>query len=579
MKRVMAAALSAVMGLSILAGCGGGGSSDTDTSSANAGETSAATGDAASDEATEESSGRSTYRDADIDKPADGQYIIQGIEEDPDTLDPTLCNYANSSFMINAAFGGLFRLDEDNKAQPLYCKDYTVSDDGLKYTFTLVDDAKWSDGTPLTAGDFEYAWKRVANPEVASRTAFSSYVLKNGQAISDGSDPALTLDDLGVKAVDDKTLEVELQGPTTYFIDLLATVAFYPVKKDSVEAADAWTKSAATYVSNGPFKMAQMAPGEKYVLVKNENYVKADEVKLEQLIYQIIPSQDSQQYAFMSNEIDVTSFLPQEAYEQYKESGEYHTVPRLGLYFIDFQTEHKPFDDARVRKALAMSIDRQAIITSVIQGDYQPAFGFVPLGIPDPADPSKSYREVAGDLFQENVEEAQKLLADAGYPNGEGFPTFTFITLSAQTDKDIAQAMQEMWRTNLGIECEIQQYESKVYWDMHSAGDFDIARDGFTGDVLDPIALLEANYSEKQKTETRWSNAEYDKLLDDSRLTTDQNQRMEYFLEAEKIWAEDMPNFSVYYYNAPYVSHNYVKDVWRNALGTIYYDKAYTEGR
>lgn len=572
MKKAIVMGLTLMLSAAMLFGCGGGNKTD---STENADNTAASeeTADTAEADATAEAANVS--KDPDVDAPESGQVVVQGIEEDPDVLDPTLCNYANSSFMLQNLFGGLFRMNAEGQVEPLYSADYTVDETGTKYTFTLVDDAKWSDGTPLTAHDFEYSWKRVVDPEALSETAFSGFVLKNGKACSEGT---ASVDDVGVKAVDDKTLEVELEAPTTYFINMLATTAFYPVKKDAIDATTPWTKSASTYVSNGPFLMAQISPGEKYVLAKNPNYVKADDIALDQIVYRIINSQEGQQFAYMNDEIDITSFMTNEAMGSYKESGEYFVTPRLGLYFMDFQTEHKPFDDARVRKALALSIDRQAIITSIIQGDNAPAFGFVPPGIPDTVDPTKDYRDTAGNMFEEDVEKAKELLADAGYPNGEGFPTFRFITLSPQLDKDIAQAMQEMWRTNLGIECEIEQYESKVYWGMHEEGDFDLARDGYTGDYLDPLALLEQNYSEKQKGETRWANAKYDALIDENRSITDQAKRMENAIEAEKLLMDEMPNFPVYFYNSPFVCKPDVKGVYRTVLGHIMYDNAVVEG-
>lgn len=563
MKKLIALFLSLSMALSFMAGCGGGDKAG-ETVAEDKGEAAADSDNAGSDNTAENENSSS---DSD-------QKVVMSLIEEAEQLDPTLNNYANSSLVLQNLFAGLFRLDADNKPQKLYCEDYTVDETGTKYVFTIVEGAKWSDGTPLTAHDFEYSWKRVVNPEVASKTAFSGYVFKNGQACADGE---ASLDDVGVKAVDDRTLEVELEGPTTYFIDLLGTTAFYPIKKDLAEAAEPWTKTAETYVSTGPFMMKEIAPAEKYVLVKNPNYIKADSIKLDEITYRIINSQESQLFAYMNDEISISVDLSNEAMQQYKDTGEFQSVPRFGLYFMDFNVEHEPFNDVRVRKALAYSIDRQALIDNVLMGDNEPAYGFVPLGIPDTANPDKSYRETAGDLFSENIDEAKKLLAEAGFPDGQGFPKFKFITISRQVDMDMAQAMQEMWRTNLGIECEIVTFESKVYWDEHAAGNFDMARDGYTGDYPDPLCLLEQNNSEKQKGETRWGNAEFDRLVNENRTITDQTKRMENAMAAERITIDEFPNFPVYYYTSPYVVKPYLKGVYRTNLGHVIFDNAYIE--
>lgn len=505
--------------------------------------------------------------------PENVKKLIYSLSSEPETLDPTLNVYSRSSIVLQNMFRGLYKIGPDDQTMPALAEGYKTDDSGTIYTFTLKEGLKWSDGSPLTATDFEYAWKRVLDPEVASGASWYLYYIKNARAYNNGE---TTADEVGVKALDDRTLEVTLENPTAYFIELTCVTAYYPVKKDVVET-EGWTQKAETLISNGPFMAKEIKPKEKLVLVKNPNYVDADQVKLDALDIVYIESPEAELAAYMNGDVDVSDNVSKEALTQYKGSSEFFVANRIGTSYYDINNSREPFNDARVRRALAMSLEREVIINNIIQGTYKPAFGFVPYGIPYAPEPGKEYRDVVGNLFEENVGEAKKLLAEAGYPDGQGFPTLRLITTSSQTNKDVAQAFQGMWKQNLGIDVEIVTFESKLYWDEFDVGNFDVAFDGWTGDYPDPMTNLDLFMLENTADDNRWvgEKAErYDALLRENMALVDNAQRYKNFEEAEKLLMEDMPVIPIYYMNDEYLAKPYVSGVLKSYIGHTMFEYA-----
>jgi len=496
--------------------------------------------------------------------------IVYAISGEAETLDPTKNVYARSSIVLQNLFRGLYKTAADGSTVPSIASGYTVDKTGTKYVFTLKN-TKWSDGKPVTAADFEYSWKRVLNPETGSKAAFYLYYLKNGKAYNNGTAKAA---DVGVKAINATTLEVTLENPTAYFLDLLCVTAYYPVRKDIVEAEKVWTKSAETFICNGPFKMSEIKPNEKYILVRNPNYVDAANVKLDVLEIVFIEAPEAELAAYMSGAIDVSDNMSPEAIARYQKTKEFYSVPTIGVYFFDYNTEKKPFDDPRVRKAFAISINRKQIVEDVLQLTEKPAFGMIPYGIPY-AGAGKEFRDVVGNaVFKEDIALAKKYLADAGYPNGKGLPPITLTVMNSQSGKDAAQAMQAMWKTNLGVTVEIQTWESKVYWGEMESGNFQIMRDGWTGDYPDPMTNLEIFASSETYDDNRWVNKEFDRLLEENRQITDQKKRMENYVKAEKILMDDMPVFPLYYYTDTFLAKPKVKGVTKNYIGHTFFEYA-----
>lgn len=523
---------------------------------------------------TETQGQQQTAPKAEGEKPAAEQKIIYALSKEPEEMDPTLNVYARSSIVLQNLFRGLYKIDESGKKPvPSLAEGHELDETGTKYTFKINKNAKWSDGKPVTAQDFEYSWKRVLNPDVASGAAFYLYYIKNGKAYNEKK---ASTDDVGVKAVDDNTLEVTLENPTPYFLELLCVTAYYPVRKDVVEK-EGWTKSPETYLTTGPFMLTELKPKEKYVLKKNPNYLEVDKVKLDTLEIVFIESNEAELAAYTNNEIQVSDNISPEGMKQYQNTPEFFSIPRIGMQYFDFNASKKPFDDAKVRKAFSMSINRDQIIKSIVQSVEKPAFGMVPYGIPHGVQKDKEYRDVVGNVFSENVDEAKKLLAEAGYPDGNGIPEITMIVMASQSDKDIAQALQSMWKQNLGVDVSIQTFESKVYWDEIENGNFNIASDGWTGDYPDPMTNLDIFEGVNTADDLRWNSAEYDRLLEENRKNSDQAKRMENFAKAEKILADEMPLMPIRFFEDQFLAKPNVKGVLKNYIGHTIFEYAYVE--
>lgn len=537
-KRLVSAILASVMAMSLLTGCGGGQDAAGDTTAAADGAQPA--GDAAKPE---------------------GNVLRYVMSGEPETLDPNMNNYASSSNVLLNLFTGLYQYSADGSGvEPACAESYTVSDDGLTYTFKLKEGLKWSDGSPLTAADFEYSWKRELKQETASTAAWQLYYIKNGEAYNNGQCEA---DEVGVKAIDDTTLEVVLNNPTPYFVNLTAANNFSPVKKEAVEGAEVWTKSAETYVCNGPFMMGEIKPQEGYTLVKNPNYVFADTVALDGVEMIFIEQAEAALSAYNAGDVDAMSggSIETQAMTQYDGSEELHSYDLIGTSYYDFNCE-KEYMTKEVRKALSMAITRDTINQVAVPSKPKSAYAFVPYRIPY-ADETDDFRtKVGNNLVTEDVEAAKQLLADAGYPNGEGLPTLQLIITNTKENKDKAQILQALWKENLGVNVEIVTFESKVYWDEHAAGNFDIAFDGWTGDYPDPNTNLSIFNKSRMEKECRWRSEEalrYNDLLEEAATLADNNKRMELFVEMEQILMDEMPVMPIYFRNTMALVKPYVK--------------------
>lgn len=496
------------------------------------------------------------------------QKIVYAMPSEAETLDPSLNNFAQASIVLQNLFAGLYRMDKSGKPVPALASGFTLDSTKTVYTFTIKSTAKWSDGKPVTAQDFEYAWRRVLDPKTASRASSYLYCIKNAQAVNEGKADVSTL---GVQALDTRTLRVTLENPIPYFLSLLFVSPFDPVRRDIVEGNPNWTKDPKTYVSTGPFMLAEIRPKEKYVLKKNPYYVDAANVKLDTIEIVFIEAEESRLAAYLNNEIQVYDDPGLEAVKKFQGTAEYKIFPRIGMSYYDFNCAKKPFDDARVRKAFALSINRAQIIKNIIQSTAKPAYGFVPYGIPDGVQTNKDYRAVVGDLIKEDPAEGRRLLADAGYPGGKGFPSVTLICQANQIAKDVAQALQAMWKTNLGVSVDIQSYETKAYWNELHQGNFDIGADSWTGYYPDPMANLDIFETDKSRMDTFWSNKEYDALLKTNLKIIDQRVRMANFAKAEKILVSEMPSMPIQYFQqallckpnvvgigkSPFIIHNF----------------------
>jgi oligopeptide transport system substrate-binding protein len=491
------------------------------------------------------------------------------LHSEPPTADPGLSEDTTSGAIIRATFEGLTRTGEDGKQHESAAEKIEVSPDGLTYKFTLRDN-KWSNGDPVTAHDFEFAWKRALDPKTGSNYAYQLYYIKNGEKYNKGQAKA---DEVGVKALDDKTLEVKLENPTPFFLELTSFYTYYPVNKKVVEANPNWAAEASTHVGNGPFKMETWEHKSKLVLVKNDNYWDKDAVKLDRIEFSMVEDENTELSMFDNGELDWAgaplSMLPTDAIPALKESGKMHTQPIAGTYYFKFNTEKPPFNNVKIRKAFAYAINRQAIIDNVTQTNQQPAMGYVP---PSMAVTSNPY-------FKDNdVETAKKLLTEGMKELGiSKLPAITLSYNTSEAHKKIAEAIQDQWKKAFGVDVKLENKEWKVFIEDLHQGNYMVGRSGWLGDFNDPINFLEM-FKEKDggNNDTRWENAKYKELLNQSALQKDE-ERKKTLAEAEKILMDEMPIAPIYFYTDSWVQSDKVKGVIVDGLGHIDYKWATVE--
>ena len=420
--------------------------------------------------------------------PVEEEMVLRyNVGTEPETLDPQLATGIPEATITMQIFDGLTRLDQDNQPQAAMAKDWVITDNLTVFTFNLREDAVWSNGDPLTAHDFEFAWKRALDPALAADYAYMLYPIKGAEAYNTGSG---SVDDVMVEALNDRTLKVTLDGPTPYFLSLVSFKTYFPLHQPTVIAdPEGWHLNVETIISNGPFKLVRWAEG-KLEFEPNENYWDKDAVKLDRLIFTTVENESTELTMFETGDVDATHSVPGPEIPRLKTGDELHIFPYLGTYYYIFQTEKPPLDDVRVRKALTMAIDREAIVTNVTQGGQNPAFAFVPPGILESN--GSEFRANGGDYFAYNVEEAKQLLAEAGYPDGAGFPNVEILYNTSEMHKLIAEAIQEMWKQNLGISSvTLTNQEWGVYLNTRDEGDFMVSRAGWIGDYLDPNTFLD----------------------------------------------------------------------------------------
>lgn len=478
------------------------------------------------------------------------QILRVNLGADPLTTDPQLNSAADGSHIINNAYEGLLR-EVGNEFVPGIAESYTVSEDGCVYTFKLRE-SKWSDGKPLTAKDFEFAWKRGADPKTASEYMylFESANILNAAEIGRGEK---TADELGVKALDDHTLEVTLTVPTEYFKQLCAYPTMMPVREDMVDNEGAWAKDPARAVSNGPFVLSEYKMGDQLVYVKNENYWNAENITLDKIIYYMIVDESTAYTKYAAGELDINEFIPaDEMPKLIAEDPTFYILPKIGTYYFAYNMNTPALQDVRVRKALALAIDKEQIVNEVTRSGQIAATGFMPKGVKD--DKGNAFTEKSGDYgltTKADVEQAKALLAEAGYPDGAGLPEIEILYNTSESHKKIAEAIQEMLKQNLGVNVKLTNQEWAVFQETTNNNQFEyLARRGWIGDYNDPQTMLEIFETTNGQNIGRYSNEAFDNEMLLSRQTTGE-ERMNHLYAAHDILMEDMPMIPLYYYSYP----------------------------
>jgi oligopeptide transport system substrate-binding protein len=492
------------------------------------------------------------------------QVLRWNLGSEPKTIDPQLNSANDGGNVITNTFEGLVR-EKGGKMVPGIAKSWEISDDQLTYTFHLRD-AKWSDGKPITAHDFEFAWKRALDPALASEYAFQMFYIKGAQDYYNGKG---SKDDVAVKALDDKTLQVKLVSPTAYFLDLTAFYTYMPVREDVVDNDGVWARTPGKAISDGPFTLSDYKDGDKFILVKNKNYWNADNVKLDKIIGTMIVDQSTMLTAYEADELDIIDDVPtQEIPRLQAEDPTFRLYPLLGTYYFMFNVTKAPVDNLKVRRALTLAIDRKAIVETVTKGGQKPAAAFVPPGLKD-AD-GNEFRDFAGnygiDPNAAQVEEAKKLLAEAGYPDGKGFPEITILYNTSESHKAVAVAIQAMWQENLGINVKLTNQEWAVFQDTRHQGNYTVARGGWLADYADPMTFLDLWTTYSGNNDTQWMSPEYDKLIEAAKTTTGQ-ERFKKLYAAEKMIMDNQIIMPIYYYTDIVMVKERVKGFYRTLMG------------
>lgn len=564
-KKVIALMLAAAMVVGVTA-CGGG--SDTTTPAADS-------GDAAS-ETTEGGEAPADDTGADSTAPAasgEGKVLSVQIGPNPETIDPALNSAVDGGNMILHTFECLLTVDQEGKLAPGQAESWETSEDGLTWTFHLRDGLKWSDGSALTANDFVYSWRRVCDPMVAAPYAETVLGMVEGYADAIGGN----LEALGVEAPDDKTLVVHLTQPCSYFGSLAAFATLSPVQQATIDAnGDGWAVAADTYVCNGSFYISEWVPGSYIMCTKNPNYWNADAIKLDAIKFNLIEDPNASYSAYQTGEVLFIKDVPTEEIPSLEGNAEFHVEPIIGTYYLSLNTEREPFNDPKVRKALSLAIDREYVAGTLMQGTYSAASNFMGPGwidtdgsqFIDNANGGKPYIDTAN--HEANVEEAKQLLADAGYPDGAGFPSITYSTNDAGYHKVVAEYLQQAW-AEIGVELQVDIVEWASFTPMRRNGDYDASRNGWVGDYSDPSNMLALLYSSNGNNDGKFNNAEYDAAMDTSRTTLDAAERSAALHKAEDILMNEAACVPVAYYNDFWLQSSKIQNMWHSAYGYWYF--------
>ena len=495
------------------------------------------------------------------------------IGPNPETIDPALNSSVDGGNMLLFAFDCLLNVDENNEIVAGAAETWDVSDDGLVWTFNLRDGLKWSDGTDLTAEDFVYSWKRVADPKTAA--PYGETVL--GMVAGWDEAAAGNVDALKVEAKDAKTFVVTLSHPCAYFDKLAAFATLSPVNKATVEAnGDSWAIKPESYVCNGPFYIKEWVSGSYILFAKNENYRDKDRVKLDGIKCLLIEDSNAAYAAYEKGEALMIKDVPTGEISALRDNADFYIKPIMGTYYISLNTTLPQFSDARVRKALSLAIDREYVANTIMEGTYTAAEGFVGIGIldhdgsqfMDNANGGKPY--IDNSNYEANLEQAKKLLADAGYPNGEGFPTITYSTNDAGYHKALAQYLQEAWK-ELGLTTKVEVVEWGSFTALRRAGDYESSRNGWVCDYNDPSNLIELMVSTNGNNDGKYNNPKFDAVMEKSAKETDPAKRFALLHQAEDIMMEDMSCIPVAYYNDFYLQSDKVTGSWHSPYGYWYF--------
>lgn len=473
--------------------------------------------------------------------------LNRGNDTDPATLDHHRTSTVSEGRILKDLYEGLVVQDAKGQAMPGTAESWTISDDGLVYTFKLREAAKWSNGDPVTAADFDFAFRRIMNPATAAGYASMLFPIKNAENVAGGKMPT---EELGVKVIDDHTLEITLNAPTAYFIELLTHQTGLPLHKASVEANGDKFTQAGSMVTNGAFKLVSFQPNDKIVMAKNEHFHAAADVKIDTLNW--IPFEDraSCMRRFEAKEVQICSDVPGEQMDYVKSSlaDSLRIAPYLGSYYLPVKgKDGSPLKDARVRQAISMVIDREFIASQVWRDTMLPGYSLVPPGIVNyvAEPPMLAYKDM--DML-DREDAAKKLLEEAGVAPGSLTVELRYNT--SENNKNTMAAVADAL-SNIDIKGELNEVEGATYFNyLGQDGAYDIARAGWIGDYNDPQNFLFLFGTGINFNYSKWSEPAYDALMAKAATLTDLPERAKVLAEAEKIFLDQVPAIPILYYSS-----------------------------
>ena len=468
-----------------------------------------------------------------------GDIVHARIAPEPETIDPTYNTSVDGMTYIVHMFEGLIKFAQDGSLTAGMAESWDISPDGKTYTFHLRD-ANWFDGRPVTAHDFVYSWKRAVTPEIQYNYMFDPVL--NAIEIYSWEEGEPEPGPLGIEAVGDKTLIVRLAEPCGYFLDLCAFPTYLPLRQDIVEAnPNAWATNPATYIGNGAFKLKQWVHDSVIILEKNQDYYDAATIMPAEIHWHLSNDENVTYAAFKAGEWDYIQGIPLDLLPDLLASGEAKRWNSLGWTFQVFNTAVAPFDDVKVREAFVLALDREHLCDNIFGVGNIPAAAIVPGNIPD-VNAQPDFRTVGRDFFnpmsngyEANKARAKQLMAEAGYPNGEGLGRLEFKYNPNTNNDRISEYCQAMWKEVLGVDVDVVPIEWNVFLQVRRDMDFQFARHGWVGDYTDPMTFLDMFITDGGNNQTNWSNPEYDRLIQIGKTASDRAERMDAMHKAEAL--------------------------------------------
>ncbi|MFT3783967.1 MAG: peptide ABC transporter substrate-binding protein [Nibricoccus sp.] len=510
-------------------------------------------------------------RETPVEQAAQSKRLLLGNGAEPRDLDPHLVIAYTDYNILVSLFEGLTVIDEAT-SQPLpgMAERWDISDDGLVYTFHLRKDAKWSNGTPVTADDFAFSMERILSPDFASEYAYMLAPIKGAEDYTAGK--IKNFADVGVRALDDQTLQLTLGRPTPYLLSLAAHQAWFPVPKATIlkfgkahDRGTRWTRPE-NFVGNGPFMLAEWEPTVRIVVKKNPNYYDAAQNRLESVVFFPIEDPNSEDRSYRTGQLHVTYSVPVNRVSVYRNQSPspLRVEALLETNYFRFNVTKPPFNDPRVRRALNIAIDREAIVRAVMQDTRLPAHSFIP---PNTAGYNSSAQ------IKTDFAAARQLLADAGFPGGKGFPKIEIQYSTPVVDPRVIEAIQEMWRRELGVDVALAQLEYRVHIDNQHILAYQISASRWIGDYNDPSTFTDLMTSQSGNNDTGWKNPSYDKLINEAAAQRDQTKRFVTLQSAEKLIIDEAPVAPLFFGTRTYLIRPEVKGWVPTLLGIHRYQK------